>query len=81
MHLRLKLARQRSEEAGESRHIADCFPEPAEPEARLIAPASHQPVRHDHGVHGAGAGARDADDFERLVLQHPVKHAPGEGAM
>ena len=81
MHLRLKLARQRSEQAGESRHLANCFPELAESEAGLLAPASHQPVRHDHGVHGSGAGARDAYGFERLVLEYPVKYAPGKGAM
>ena len=75
-HLRLKLARQRSEQAGKSRHPANRFPELAESEAGLLAPASHQPVRHDHGVHGAGARARDAYDFERFILKYPVEYRP-----
>ena len=44
-------------------------------------PAAGQAVGEGDAVHGAGAGAADAGDLEPAVLEQPVEHAPGEGAV
>ena len=44
-------------------------------------PDSARPARHGNRVDGAGAGRAHPGDVERLVLEQPVEHAPGEGAV
>ena len=48
---------------------------------RLVAAAGGKPARQHYGVDGAGAGGTDAVKANSLVLEQPIKHTPGEGAV
>ena len=63
------------------RGMADPPPEAGERLLRALAPAFGQAVGQHHGVHGPGAGGRHALERDPLVLEQPVEHAPGEGAV
>ena len=57
------------------------MPEAIELGARAGGAALDVPLRHQRRIDGAGAGAADALDVDLVVLEQPVEHAPGEGAM
>ncbi|EWS55571.1 hypothetical protein X551_01584 [Methylibium sp. T29] len=60
---------------------ADVVPEGRECRARAGAAATGMSRRQHGGVERAGTGARDRGDLDRVVLEQPVEHAPGEGTV
>jgi hypothetical protein len=46
-----------------------------------LAAADCEAVGEHDSVHRAGAGRADAIDLEPRLLEQPIQHAPGEGAV
>src|SRR4029077_173284 len=59
----------------------DIGPEGVERALGLVAAAAAHAVGEHRGVHRAGRGAGDRFDLDALVLEQPVEHAPGVGAV
>src|SRR5260370_37188650 len=65
----------------EPAELAQAAPEAVELGARAGGAALAVPLRQQRRIDGAGAGAADALDADPVVLEQPVEHAPGEGAV
>ena len=61
--------------------VRDAAPESLECGARAFGAPLGMAIDEHCGVHGAGRGPRDGLDGEGRLLEQPVEHAPGEGAM
>ena len=76
-----QLVEQARLQRAEGRGMADAPPEIGERLLRAALAAFGQAVGQHGGVHGAGAGRDDALEGQIVLLEQPVEHAPGEGAM
>ena len=65
----------------EGHPIGNGFPEMRKCLARTFAPADREAVRQHHGIHRARARTTDSLDFQTLILQKAIQHAPGKDAM
>src|SRR5262249_54940060 len=59
----------------------DLLPKLVQLLARAIGAARCNSTCEDHTVHGTGAGGADCVDRQPAVLDQPVEHSPGKGAM
>jgi hypothetical protein len=65
----------------EDRRPTDALPEGGKRRLGAIAASGRKPVGEDGCVHRARAGRGNPLDLDPLLLEQPVEHAPGEGAM
>ena len=68
-------------ERAETGGVRDAPPESPKRLTRAGRPAQLMAVDQHRGVHRAGGGAGNAVDRQPRLLQQPVEHAPGEGAV
>ena len=72
---------RRALERAEGRRARHPPPEVLERSAGGLAAADGHAMGEDRGVHRAGRGAGDRLDLDPGLLQQPVEHAPGQGAV
>ena len=82
----LRRAAQAEEKRIEAQQIGHArlvhgLPDAAQLGARRPPVAAEQTGRERDGVDGAGTRRADPADLELLVLEQPIEHAPGEGAV
>ena len=76
-----QLVEQARLQRAEGRGMADPPPEIGERLLRAALAAFGQAVGKHGGVHGAGAGRDHALEGQIVLVEQPVEHAPGEGAV
>src|SRR5262249_39732733 len=49
--------------------------------AGMLRAPSYHPIGEHNSIHGSGTGPGGTDNVDRIVLKHPVEHAPRESSV